>query len=92
MGSYLGAYGREFDPPGNASRTAWEEERRQRILSKTTISVKLSDMVISVKGSNATARFRQEYIANSLTANSRKTLELAKAGDRWVIVRENASN
>ena len=87
---YLAAYGKNFDPPGNQSRQTWEEERRKRIVGKTSISVKLRDMTVSVKGNDATARFRQEYVANSLTANSRKTLELVKSGERWVIVKESA--
>lgn len=92
MGTYLGAYGRDFEPPGKLSRTAWEEERRQRILSKSRISVKLSDVSISVKGNTASAKFRQDYVANELSANSRKTLDLVKTGDRWLIVREQAGS
>lgn len=92
MGGYLGAYGRDFDPPGKMSRATWEEERRQRILSKSHISVKLSDLSITVKGSTASAKFRQDYIANALSANSRKTLDLVKSGDRWLIVREQAGS
>jgi tetratricopeptide (TPR) repeat protein len=92
MGAYLGAYGRDFDPPGKLSRAAWEEERRQRILSKSRISVKLSDVSISVKGNTASAKFRQDYVANELSANSRKTLDLVKSGERWLIVREQAGS
>ena len=35
MGGYLGAYGKEFDPPGKMSRKAWEDERRARIVGKS---------------------------------------------------------
>ncbi len=89
MGGYLGAYGKEFDPPGNLSRKAWEDERRSRIVGKSRIAVKLNDVSISVKGTTAVARFRQTYSADSLNVSSRKTLELVKSGDRWVIVRES---
>ena len=92
MGGYLGAYGREFDPPGNVSRPVWEEERRKRILGKSRISVKLSELSVSVKGNTATAKFRQEYVANSLSATSRKSLELVKAGERWVIIKEHSGS
>lgn len=92
MNAYLGAYGRDFDPPGNLSRQAWEEERRKRILGKSRISVKLSELNVSVKGSAATAKFRQDYVANSLSASSRKTLELVKSGDRWLIVKEHSGS
>ncbi len=89
MGSYLGAYGKEFDPPGGQSRKAWEDERRARIVGKNRISVRLSDISVSVNGSKAVAKFKQAYSADSLNVSSRKTLELVKSGDRWVIVRES---
>ena len=89
MPGYLASYGKDFDPPGNASRKSWEEDRRGRIVGKSSISVKISDLAISVNGSKATAKFKQAYSADALNITSRKTLELVKAGDRWVIVRES---
>jgi tetratricopeptide (TPR) repeat protein len=89
MNGYLGAYGKEFDPPGGQSRKAWEEERRSRIVGKARINVRLSDLSVSVNGGKAIAKFKQAYSADSLNVSSRKTLELVKAGDRWVIVRES---
>lgn len=90
MRAYLGAYGKEFDPPGRMSRAAWEEERRDRILGKSRISVQLSDLSVSVDGNRATARFRQAYSADALNISGRKTLVLQKVGGRWLIVRETA--
>ncbi|HEY0824380.1 MAG TPA: DUF4440 domain-containing protein, partial [Ramlibacter sp.] len=89
MSSYLGAYGKEFDPPGKMSRAAWEQERRARILGKSRISVQISDLNVSVNGNRAVARFRQAYSADSLQVSSRKMLELVRNGDRWAIVRES---
>ena len=89
MSGYLGAYGKEFDPPGKASRAVWEEERRKRIVGKSRIVVTLSNLSVSVNGNKATAKFKQDYTADSLNISSRKTLDLVKAGDRWVIVRES---
>jgi ketosteroid isomerase-like protein len=89
MTSYLAAYGKDFDPPGQQSRQAWEEERRARIVGKSRISVKVSDLSVSVNGNRAVAKFKQAYTADALNVSSRKTLELVKAGDRWVIVRES---
>lgn len=89
MGAYLGAYGRDFDPPGNQSRKDWEEDRRARIVGKSRISVRVSDLQVTVQGGKAIAKFRQAYNADTLSVNSRKTLELQKSGDRWVIVRES---
>jgi tetratricopeptide (TPR) repeat protein len=89
MAAYLAAYGKDFDTPGRQSRKAWEEERRNRIVGKSRISVKVSDLSVAVKDGKATARFKQEYSADSLRVSSRKTLALAKAGERWLIVRES---
>ncbi len=89
MTAYLAAYGKDFDTPGNQPRKAWEEERRSRIVGKSRISVKLSNVSVAVKGSKATAKFKQDYSADTLSVSSRKTLDLAKAGERWLIVRES---
>lgn len=89
MKAYLAAYGKDFDPQGNQSRKAWEAERNARIVGKARISVKLSDISIAVNGNTASARFRQAYSSDALNVTSRKTLDMVKAGDRWVIVKES---
>ena len=53
--------------------------------------MKLENLNISVNGNKATAKFRQDYKANELAVSSRKSLDLVKAGDRWVIVRESVN-
>ena len=89
MTAYLAAYGKDFDTPGNQSRKAWEEERHSRIVGKSRISVKLSNLSVVVKGDKATAKFKQDYNADTLDVSSRKTLDMTKAGERWLIVRES---
>lgn len=89
MKGYLGAYDKSFDPPGSQSRAEWEKEREARIVGKSKISVRLSDISVSVKGDKATARFRQAYSADALNVSSRKTLELVNSNGRWAIVRES---
>lgn len=90
--AYLGAYGKEFDPAGQQTRNAWEEERRKRIVGKTSISVKLDKLSVTVNGAKAIAKFRQDYRAGALAVSSRKTLELVKTGNRWLIVKESTGN
>ena len=90
MAAYLASYGTNFDTPGSQPRKAWEEARRARIVGKSRISVKLSNLSVAVQGSKATAQFKQDYSADSLNVSSRKKLNLAKAGDRWVIVKESS--
>ena len=87
--AYLAAYGKDFTPPSGLSRSAWEDERRQRITSKSKISVKLENLTVTVSGNTAVAKFRQDYKANGLAVSSRKTLDLAKTGDRWLITKES---
>ncbi len=74
------------------SRSAWEAERHQRIVSKSSISVKLTDLKVTVDGSRATAQFRQEYKSGRFSATSRKSLEMVKHGDRWLIAKESTGS
>jgi tetratricopeptide (TPR) repeat protein len=90
--SYLAAYGKDFDPPGSVGRKAWEEERTQRIVSKSTISVKVDNLVVSVNGNHAQAKFRQNYKAGGLAISSHKTLDFSKINDHWQIVKETVVN
>ena len=90
MSAYLANYSANFDTPGNQPRKAWEDARRARIVGKSRISVKLSNLSVTIQGNKATARFKQDYSANSLDVSSRKTLELTKVSDRWVIVKESS--
>jgi tetratricopeptide (TPR) repeat protein len=88
MNNYLGAYAKNFATPKNQARSTWEEERRARIVGKTRISVTVSDVVTKTTGNTAIVKFRQNYDADALQTSSRKTLELNKVGDRWLIAKE----
>lgn len=74
------------------SRSAWEQERRQRITSKSNISVKLEKLSVTVNANKAIAKFRQDYRASGLAVSSRKTLELSKVGNQWLITKESTGN
>lgn len=88
MNAYLASYAKNFDTPKNLPRKAWEDERRDRIMGKSRISVKVSDITAKLNGNTATVKFRQTYDADALSTSSRKTLELTKVGDRWLIAKE----
>ena len=92
MKGYIGSYAKDFTPSSKQSYDAWQEERKVRIMGKTSISVKLSNVNIamSVNGSSATVKFKQDYKADALATSSRKTLEMVKSGDRWLITKEIA--
>lgn len=92
MNAYLGSYGKDFAPPKGEGRKSWEEDRRARIVGKSRISLKIDNLAVAVDGTRATAKFRQAYSADTLNVSSRKTLDMVKAGERWVIVRESTGN
>ena len=93
LDAYLQAYAPGFDPGSNVSRSAWEEQRRSRILSKKQIHIELSQFKIRVSTANAkaTATFVQRYESGTVVTVSRKTLELIEDKGRWLIVREFVS-
>jgi tetratricopeptide (TPR) repeat protein len=90
MKGYLSSYTKDFVPANKLSHAAWQEERKTRIMGKSRISVKLSNFVTSVNGTTAVVKFKQNYKADALATSSRKTLELIKSGDRWLISKEIA--
>lgn len=89
MNAYLSSYGPSFETPGKQARKAWEDDRRAKIIGKSRISVKLSNLTVTVQGNKASAKFKQDYSADTLNISSRKTLDLVKTGDSWLIVRES---
>jgi tetratricopeptide (TPR) repeat protein len=90
MREYFAAYSKDFD--GGKSRKAWEEERRNRIVGKRSISVKISNVDVTVNGNKATARFRQDYKADSLDISGGKRVDLVRSNGTWVIVKESAGS
>ena len=48
-------------------------------------------MKVSFKGDTASARFQQLYTSDNLKGSSRKTLEMVRQGNRWLIVRESVN-
>ena len=92
MSGYLGAYAGSFTPPGGQSRSEWEADRKARIMPRNRIDVDISELSVSVNGDRASAKFRQAYSSDSLSVTSRKTLDLVKSGNRWLIVRESTGS
>jgi len=90
MDGYFAAYTKDFN--GGKTRRAWEQERRDRITSKRSISVKISSVKVDVNGNKATVRFHQEYKADSLNVSSGKRLEMVRSGNNWLIVKESAGS
>jgi tetratricopeptide (TPR) repeat protein/ketosteroid isomerase-like protein len=87
MSGYFAAYTRSFTT-SNMSRSQWEADRQLKILSKRTITVGINQLQITVNGDKAVVRFQQVYASDNFKGSSRKTLELSKQGERWLITRE----
>lgn len=90
MDGYFAAYARDFN--GGKTRKSWEQERRDRITSKRSISVKISGIKVDLNGNKATVRFHQDYKADSLSISSGKRMELVRSGNNWLIVKESAGS
>lgn len=88
MNRYLDAYSEKFTPADGSSLTKWKETRRLRIVGKSSISVSLRDLKVSVDGDKATAQFRQYYAAGALKSTTRKTLRLQREKGHWRITHE----
>ena len=91
MPRYYAAYASNFTPANRASRAQWESDRRIRIVSKKSISVEVREMKVSFTGETASVRFQQLYTSDNLKGSSRKTLEMVRQGNRWLIVRESVN-
>lgn len=89
MQGYLDAYSEKFTPANGVSLAKWKEDRRVRIVGKNGISISLQNIQVSVKGDEATAKFRQKYVAGSLNTTTRKTLSMRHERGGWRIVRES---
>lgn len=88
---YLQAYASSFVPPEGQSRSKWEAERKLRIVSKKSISVEVRQLKVTVEDKTATVQFQQIYNSDNFTGNSRKTLEMVRQGERWLIARERVN-
>ena len=88
MKAYLAAYATDFQPPNGASRSAWEQERTQRITKPGKIEVDIDNLDVSADGDKATAKFRQHYRSANFNITSNKTLVLTRQSGKWQIQQE----
>lgn len=88
--AYIAAYVPDFAGSGkNASRAAWIQQRRSRILPRRSIKVEVSGLQFSTRGDTVVATFDQLYKGDALTERSRKRLVLARIDQRWLIQEES---
>ena len=92
MQKYLSSYAKDFETGKNQSRSAWEEERRQRIEGKNKINVRIENAKVTVDGNSATVKFKQHYTSDRLSSSSAKTLSFTKQNGKWLIKQERSGN
>lgn len=89
---YLAAYSPSFHPAG-MSHAAWQKQRTQRLKKSGSIAVVLSDVLVKAQDdTHATVTFMQDYRSGAHHDSARKTLQLEKIGDAWLIVSEQIEN
>lgn len=88
---YLAAYSNSFKPPKGESRSAWEKTRKERINKPGSISVDLSDINVTMEGSDAAkVSFKQSYKSANLAQRTKKVLVMKKENGKWLIDQEVA--
>jgi tetratricopeptide (TPR) repeat protein len=93
VNKYLAMYAKDFKTPNNESRSAWEQQRRERIDKPQPISVLISHASVKmIDDSHAKVSFIQSYHSGSLKSTTRKTLEMSKANGAWLIQSERTGS
>ena len=90
--AYEALYAPTFKPEGGVSRDEWANAVKARFAQNPGISVDLQSIKVRPNGlDRATAEFVQDYDDNLRHEPTRKVLELVKAGNGWLIVRESSA-
>jgi hypothetical protein len=88
--AYLASYAPTFRSFSGSARSAWESERRARIVGKARITISVEELQIRVDGATAKARFRQQYLSDRLEQKNQKVLTLVEIDGKWLIQEEVA--
>lgn len=87
--TYLAQYASDFAPEGGLARSSWEQQRRERIVRPTRISVRaLNPEITRIGAGRVRVSFTQDYQSDSFSDQVSKILELRDTGAGWKIVRE----
>jgi hypothetical protein len=89
---YFSYYAGDFRTPKGEPRGNWEAARREQIAKPRIIAVELMDPKVTLLDPNhATVVFKQNYRADAYRSSGRKTLELVRQGERWLIQQETVT-
>jgi Flp pilus assembly protein TadD len=94
VAAYLDSYAKDFRTPKGEPRNLWESERRQRLSTPKSISVKVDVTRVVDKGDGrVSVTFRQDYRSDRFSGSAMKTLLMGKSdGGRWRILQEQVTN
>jgi tetratricopeptide (TPR) repeat protein len=90
--AYLAAYASDFQTPGGEARSAWEAERTRRINKAEPIQVSVENILVTVEGDRATAKFRQHYKSGKLKTSATKAMVMVRRDGKWLIQQERVAN
>jgi tetratricopeptide (TPR) repeat protein len=91
--AYLAFYAPDFETPEGMSREDWEKQRTERLQNPKFIQVVILKPSVTLSAPNeAIVVFRQNYRSNTIKSSGSKTLQLVKAGDKWLIKSEKAGS
>jgi ketosteroid isomerase-like protein len=86
---YLSFYASSFKPENGASRSQWEERRRENMFKMNKVAVRIVNPKLSKLGEDRVqVSFLQDYRSAELSERSQKLLQLRKVEGSWKIVRE----
>jgi Flp pilus assembly protein TadD/ketosteroid isomerase-like protein len=87
--AYLSAYAPDFHTPKGEPRARWEAAKRDELSRLKEVSVKVVSPQVTFRDQrHATVTFRQDYASATAQVTGRKTLELVREGERWLIRQE----
>lgn len=87
--AYLGFYADDFSPEGGQLRSAWAEQRRERILKPARIKVGIKNpKTTRVSDDRVRVSFQQSYQSDNYSDSVNKILELKQVNGAWKITRE----
>jgi outer membrane protein, adhesin transport system len=90
--AYLQFYSPDFVPPTGGDRESWKDKRKTALSRASDITVEIADLTVTLNdATHATMVFRQTYRSANYRDSVTKTLQWAKLGDRWLIVRESSA-
>jgi len=91
VADYLDFYSSRFAPGGGASRSAWAEQRRERLRRPRFIEVAVDSVgVRPLAAGRAQVKFVQSYRSDTLQDRVIKTLDMVREGGEWKIAREES--